>query len=71
MQTWRSRLALAAGLAAVAGACGTAERHPVAPQSARHDRTPPPADGRAPRDLAPPPADTARERWGGFIGGGG
>lgn len=64
MQTWRTKLALAAGIALVAGGCGTAEPTLAAPQSARRDV--------APQQVSPPPADTGRdERWGGFIGGGG
>lgn len=64
MQTWRTKLALAAGIALVAGACGTAEPTLATPGSARHDL--------APQQAPPPPADTTRdERWGGFIGGGG
>ncbi|HEX6038356.1 hypothetical protein [Longimicrobium sp.] len=72
MQTWRTRLALAAGAAVLAGACGTAETHLVAPETARHGRGPAPEDVQAPRQVVPPPPDTGRDdRWGGFIGGGG
>jgi hypothetical protein len=64
MQTWSKHLALAAGIALVAGGCGTAEPTLATPGSARRDL--------APQQVSPPPADTTRdERWGGFIGGGG
>lgn len=68
MQMWRTRLALALGLAVAASACTGAE-HLVAPGEARYEAHPVlPPDREGPDDT---PADSTSERWGGFLGGGG